>query len=113
MNNKSFIKELRVRQTSQKEIHQVGGAFCYHYSGAQARSQDFNHGGAQTVTGGASCSCERRRREAPSDLGVWGSVVSSPSGVWGGAPETEAILNIFAKWNTFSALVKSHFFIMT
>src|SRR6218665_2334151 len=56
----------------------------------QARSQDFNHGGAQTVTGGASCSCERRRREAPSDLGVWGSVVSSPSGVWGGAPAANA-----------------------
>jgi len=27
-------------------------------------------------------------------LGDLGSVVSSPSGVWGGAPETDAILNI-------------------
>jgi len=30
----------------------------------------------------------------PSQLGGLGSVVSSPSGVWGGAQETNAILNI-------------------
>src|SRR6218665_815774 len=51
-------------------------------------------------------SCDCRRQEAPYDYEVWGSVVSSPSGVWGGAPETDAILNNFlAKWSTFWALV--------
>src|SRR6218665_3945865 len=51
-------------------------------------------------------SCDCRRQEAPYDKGVWGSVVSSPSGVWGSAPETDAILNNFlAKRSTFWALV--------
>ena len=45
---------------------------CY-----QWRRQDFRFGGAV----------------APNDKGVWGSVVSSPIGVWGGAPEADAIFN--------------------
>src|SRR5688572_774734 len=36
---------------------------------------------------------DRGRQEAPNDW-VWGSVVSSPIGVWGGASETDAILSI-------------------
>ena len=46
----------------------------------QARSQDFNHGGAQTVTGGASCSCERRSRQRilehlRSNLACFGNII--------------------------------------
>src|SRR6218665_224995 len=58
--------------------------------------------------------CKRRRREAAiaegkKPLTTRGSGerrIRSPSGVWGGAPETDAILNNFlAKWSTFWALV--------
>ena len=43
-------------------------------------------------------------------IGVLGSVVSSPSGVWGGAQETDVILNISSQNGVhFGILVISHF----
>ena len=38
-------------------------------------------------------------------LGGVGSVVSSHSGVWGGAPETTRFLTFHTKWSTFSTLL--------
>jgi len=42
----------------------------------------------------ASAKLKLQKARSSSQLGSLGSVVSSPSGVWGGAPETEAILSI-------------------
>src|SRR6218665_1857903 len=50
------------------------------------------------------------KARSPSRLGGLGSVVSSPSGGWGGAPETDAILNISCQNRVhFGILLVSHF----
>ena len=51
-----------------------------------------------------------RMPRSPSRLGGLGSVVSFPSGNWGGAPETDAILNISSQNGVhFGILLISHF----
>src|SRR6218665_4184343 len=50
------------------------------------------------------------KARSPSRVEGLGSVVSSISGVWGGAPETDAILNISSRNGAnFGILLISHF----
>src|SRR6218665_2243553 len=57
-----------------------GGNFCF--------------GGAKGGLSAEGAKLRLPKARSPSRLGGLGSVVSSPSGVWGEAPETDAILDI-------------------
>src|SRR6218665_828897 len=70
----------------------------------------FLFGGAKGRLSAEGAKLRLPKAKSHSRLGGLGSIVSSPSGVWGGAPETDAIVNISSQNGVhFGILLVSHF----
>ena len=81
-----------------------GGASRVSAPGQSQVIQPLSHGGppGRTNEGAAGTRVQAQTARSPSDYVVWGSVVSSPSGVWGAAPAAFDFRGIWRQMETIS-----------